>query len=926
MEPEYFCVEPNSRGRDFEIDFNSSQTNASLTNSVFSTSMQGREEQRRRVNDVTHSLFTSTVFHTLNQMRREIRGFLRSLDAQKIGNNPVLFDKKKFVLTPTGWLIVNSWKHSPSFHETQGAFIQLKNKIDELANKIHVFLPRSRDDCPEVAYVFACKLIDIRSIVQSVARHGVQQLSTNYLNLRRASEAESIHTLGEEAFKRLEEATGELFNKLLTYFPQLAEDIKLGEFQLGARHYLNKRDRYCAQLREVKWSSEGGVVIPNKLLLASHKDSERTYNKIALRNAANFMQLPSMVNSLLTQSESVWMPLRPTLEGDEIVFGKGVRGTCERDQGGSVNLYNVYYKRSPNNELIGMSTSAINTPIKAQQFLGAIQEIKAKNHYPETEKNNRWVFHQLNSFFSEKQLLSDVHCQVANIETSFQETDPHASVLHINTAFNAASDFPLEDPESVLKINIESLAQLVGYARADIRWLIEEQDLIKLLSEQESSSGEEGSTFSIGETGSRSTDPFEEGEPKSTNALKEQEQREQSLQCLWKQFEDGCKEVVNRAKTIKKLKRQLREPSVSQDHIPSNFSSREVPANDMTENNRSLVISAPSLVKEVSDGSEGPPRKTLAAVLSRQQSELKNILSTLFNNIEDFLSEFQEEAKRDDIKAPYFSRVSLILEVLSKIFALQLKCDVAPPLSRTSEIELFLLLYRLLGIKVVLTCKSGLDRSGHIVAINDALSRLESELYKSYLNKSNNQDDYAVFLAQQQSARSLFHLIVNIDENRRQLFLLGNAILAEDPSGAVVSDLKWLERDSQGATDVNFREMLLIKIREADRVKGQEEELMCTLHYLELVMAHLLGTQLEKTFFSTGVFGLKYHYRASWLRKAIVMNPHPLERFPQFIFTREGKPVQLLTYSPGGWVFSESVVITSAGGALISRLSHLRGK
>lgn len=294
-----------------------------------------------------------------------------------------------------------------------------------------------------------------------------------------------------------------------------------------------------------------------------------------------------------------------------------------------------------------------------------------------------------------------------------------------------------------------------------------------------------------------------------------------------------------------------------------------------------------------------------------------------------------------EIKPPNLAvkRALLFYQLLDDIFMNQL--DSAKPMSPTSEIERYLLLYRMLNLKPVFICKKGLDRSGAVRALAEAQYHLEELFYKAALEtqKEEKVPDAARFEAQQ----DLYFLLKEMDTRKAELFRLTLEIAAE-LQFPLVKDLNDEKTESaakvaqdnlvRGQTPIQNEHQKIIptNLRNSLQKKLEEKidvEKATDLYHFQVYLEMVLGASLleqEKTLNDSGALGFKYHHDdPRWLyRKA--KNPHPPERWPLFLLTDQNVPIQILEIHTG-WLngfYKDPITITPAGLALTHRLSQLR--
>ncbi len=805
----------------------------------------------------------------LNQERKVIKGFLKSLSHELIQSS-MAFNEKLFVLEPRGWIKQKGGR----FTAIQSGFIQLGKKIESLTVAIESFNPTSLQECPRAVLAFFHGLRKIQVIAKQKSRLGLGSLCTNYKDQSKADKAESLKELGESAFMKLNAATQLLRGKIAPYFKEeLAIDSELQKLLLPVASHMRKSGDCLIHLDEVTWSFDTGVCIPRALIKEWYRDArlKSKYPEVvtgaAYLNAANLIQVSASALPMPVQNGTAsWVPLRPSRQNGVIVLAEendGVTGTYERKLGAK-DLCNVYFRTTDG----CISTSAIDTPLKAAQISAVIKHVLDTVEHP----NGRWILHQLNSFFTETQLIKDVHAQIPHIEEELRQKQPNVTLMHINTPLNAATALPWENAKSVTKINIDSLAQMAHFVMGDIDQLLDLSG--KLLPE-------------------------------------------------WETFQESVATVLKLALKIKELKK-AKDASLN----PPQRTSRSTTGSSSEE---SILIEEDAQPEEEINGlplvdEESIEDKEPPSDLSKMQVELNAALCTFLKRVGGLITALS--IAEEDFIAMHAERTHLILEVFQAILALQLDAKDKPTLSRCSEVELFLLLDRLLNIKRIISCYSGLDRTNTVVAMDDSLECL-FESFKHFHstqligNKRSNSkllgskinDDEVNTVAETRAYRNLFQLIVNIDGNRAKLIELGDASLKQVPANSVMSTIekKEIEEIKDGA---DLREIIIQKIDQLqlpDHQALNPDILKYTLIYLELMTKHLITTQ-RKTFSSTGLLGYRWH----WENWVVGANPHPKQRLVQFIGA-QGHYLQL-TYRET--YFYDSV--TAAAIQIFSRLSYMR--
>lgn len=821
----------------------------------------------------------------LNPHAEAIRGFLISVDANRIGKGLVRYDREKFQLLPRSeyfnshkmqWILTIG-ETTATFDATQEAFVHLIEKIEFLGRHISKFDPQKAEDCPKESQDFLVDLIETQRIIEGIARIGLAQLRANYMLADKNDNATTLGGMGEKAFTLLSEMERNLTVKLVGHIPEFSERVALEKFFVGAKEILSSRAAYCANLRGVSWNPINGTMIPEGLIENCFRDVYRAKpTKQALRVAANYIKFPLKALSIPAQGGAVqWKPLRPVLGERGICFEQGVVGTCERDGAGSANLCNLYYRADREDASLIVSSGAINSPIKAKQLAAAI--VHMQSEIPPV--NGRWMIHSLYSYWGESELINGVHANLSLIETSLRERLERVDVsfLHVNTCFNAASYYvPYENDRSLRNINLESLGLLINYVLADASDLLKDLEI-----------------------------PYF---PKEGGGY----------------FSEQCRLVLDLAREIMSIKSRINgdktnkaaEPPgqlddrfifIEGDEVPKVAIDGDLQNRELgSEHSRELSDELDAIVKELPKGI-----RDLKVLLTQKQSQLFETLHRITNHVRE-VRDGLEVLNREQIHLPV-RQALLMFKVLHQVLSLQLRKAESPSLSRCGEIECFLLLYRLLKINTVIICWSGLDRSGAVRALADSQSQLVRTYYQQNLDRLGEATELDRAAAWNEAGHKMFDLILHLDQNRDKLLVMAAAI---QPQLQVSRVEQWEDTNASPT----IRQELIQRIT-AEHPDLAGERLIDTLYYLELVVSHLLGTETEKTYLSTGAPGLKYLQNAKWLKRFFA-NFHPLDRWPPFL-SAQGKTIRLLDISQG--FRSNTLKITPIATALILRLSKWRG-
>lgn len=828
---------------------------------------------------------------------RSVRHFLLSLDAVLIGTGLMWYDKDNFLLLPrSSWFnnhtfqwVVNIGNKTATFEAVQESLTTLISKIKTIGTSITVF-DATHHDCVPPQHLLI-DLIRLQIVIDGVAHLGLRRLADNYTSAAKQQKAASITALGSQAFEQIGKLRNELQAKLLPHVPGLDVTITLEQYAFKAKTLLQNRDAYRETLRIVAAHPATGLCIPADLIDQCLMDS--TYNskpnRDALRIAAQFICIPKMAQPIPTLGNtSFWMPLRLVKEGDIIVIDPGVWGTCERTSGGGDNICNVYFRVTPDTKQIAISCGALNTAAKAEQLAKVMQE--ALKFVPEA--NERWVVHQLNSFRQEARLIRDVHTHVYLNEGYFRGVlkNPGLSLLHFNTCFNSATMFASEDVQALKTINCDSLAKIAEYVLADLKQLLKGKPVLHQL---------------MGE----GSDDFKQ---KCGSVIRLADELKKLKQQIKRQ--NGC-ETLDRIASIENMMGVLKDNTIIsgvKSELPSLFDSDETDEQRLKQvtlenERRGLEKDLPAQLKELNEQ------------LLKKQEELEKCLVVFKTSIAAAILALQQSSDG----SPDSQQALLILQVYEQILNVQLKQPGFKPLSRSTETELFLLLYRLLNIKPIIICWSGLDRSGAVRSLADAQARSEREFFDAALSQKPDRRLENQFAARVEACNNLYRMIINFDTHRDELFSMINAIVSQSKGQAtLISDLT-RSFASQPDPSLNIRDALFAKIDEKypAQLGPKGEILKTTQRYLELVAGQLLGTEAEKTLFSTGVVGFKYLHDTYW-PKSYFANPHPPDRWPMFCFVGN-KAVKLLDFSEG-WM-SNSLNVTPAAITIFLRLSQLRG-
>ena len=210
-------------------------------------------------------------------------------------------------------------------------------------------------------------------------------------------------------------------------------------------------------------------------------------------------------------------------------------------------------------------------------------------------------------------------------------------------------------------------------------------------------------------------------------------------------------------------------------------------------------------------------------------------------------------------------------------------------LSRTTEIELHLILDMLTGAITEINCKSGLDRTGFLRCLWDALRQMLKTFIEN--NKKSMEEPQATIQAYQQ----LLDLVLHQDQYTEELDKLQMELVDEKHlQKNIASTLHDLDRADPLSEGI--RALLVKKIEEKFSSKEPQKvpKLIHALEYQDLVAANYFQVAQIITLESTGGAGMKYGQDTGVLAP-VSANPHPLKRLPMFVTTDQGQLLQLYT-------------------------------
>lgn len=887
----------------------------------------------------------SRLLVTVDQIQR----FLLSLDPNDIGKGFVRYKEEEFYLEPCSkwtsnhtyqWL-VNRGDDNATFEGVMGAFIELKNKVNTLKTVIDQFTPNSPDDCPDEAQELSLRLIDLRMIVSQTAINGLEQLYKNYQSSwNRKKKPITLRDKGMSSFEIMKELEETLIRKIVEHRPEFGLNVQLRQDHPHADILIGQRDRYRETIRATVWLPDLGTVISDHLIQQSINDvSGPKPIRVGLKLAAKSLKLPRLAQPIHPhRTQYAWIPVRPEIDEDgQITLQDGVYGTCERNLKRSNTVCNLYYIHYDDAKQLVLGCGTIDNPIKAEQIVALLRR--------ELDKcaSGRVVIHQLNSWFNETNLIRNVHAQIDFIQEQLDTLIPERKVrvLHFNTAFNAATKVPLynEDLRSVNEVNIDSLAQLLQWVHEDLHLLVahsqetpdEGVDLLK-----ERVADRDG--FGLTENDSNPT-PHVDSESHVNDSLSpDPSQTDETASNrshplifdLLSTLSEKCKSVHELVENIRTIKQLLRNNSPTRQQ-PSEIYSLSSSSTDFPETTASsshaersplrASIDSPDLQRDRLSNIQTPIR-AISNKLEKNQIDLKQELIDVAKRILPELIAFFQKCSEESPRAPIAKKAILILSVLQEIYRVQFGIPGDIQHSRCSEIEFFLLLYRLLNINPIITCKSGLDRSGNIRALTDSQIEIERIIFERMKDEDPHSDDS---LGKIKASEQIFNMIQRFDQNRETLFEMAKNVFTSHQVLPATDQISW---DKTVPTLINIKEKLFEALVQMNLPPTDLQLLKDTENYLELVNRHLIG-EILRTEASTGASGLKYHHSDSayWFSpRKVAANPHVLQRMTFFIQTESGKYIQMINYSPPATRWSHPTIsFTNLGIWLIERNSQLRG-
>lgn len=239
-------------------------------------------------------------------------------------------------------------------------------------------------------------------------------------------------------------------------------------------------------------------------------------------------------------------------------------------------------------------------------------------------------------------------------------------------------------------------------------------------------------------------------------------------------------------------------------------------------------------------------------------------------------------------------------------------------LERLQEIEMHLLNDIALGVVTEINCKSGLDRTGLIRSMWDAMRQMYNLFYSESLVSAPNDPSLAKAL----SYEALLAMLCNHESAIADVNEMISEIIVENKI-VCMTDLFHLVDNPKVSTVRNLKGLLIAKIRSKYKIaEGSENEspkyreLMNAFNYQNLVAANLIKVAKLVTMESTGVPGMKWGKNYGTLD--LGANPFPPKRMPRYIIiSGMQKVIQLV---------DERNNLTPAGVQFLIRWGNLRGE
>lgn len=809
----------------------------------------------------------AAYWESLNKERKIIKDFLKSLNKKVIGegqlvcvNNYKFEPRSSYSNYRIPQYIATIGNDTANFDSTEGNFIAVKEKVEKLIKELEKFRPASEDDCSIESQRFYNKLLRLQSIIKTTAKDGLKQLSENYGTYYSQKEKNlKLKVQGKDLFNKVNILTDSLKIKLENFISNIKEKMTLEDCLLKARKLVQEKERDIADGRNISWTPENGTRIQYDMVVKSHKNIKMV-KKLSIGEKA----VKNAANSIKLSTQAIPIPSQNgSAEWVPFRIQESYNGEIYFEPG------TVGICENSKDDLCNLYSKFDPRTENYTILTGAINTpfkgkefialiLDLKNRKDLKKIPNDWVYHQLDSHSTEGELINAVQAQVKEIET--------------NMKINQTTSMKISQTNfCLMSVN---------------------------------------TPFNVAST-----------------YLGDQKFAADINKKSWSQI-------------IK----------IAEVKILTSLSLTQFKYNDNI-----AWIEFNSLVEKP---------------LNEVQEKLELIQNKIKPLKENLLSQIQLNSENK----PHYDQAILILKIIEMLLASHLKLIGAPLISPITEIELYFLLYRILGFSVIISCADGLDRTAAAAAIDDSLSRLvqillpehEEKVVRKKIIKSNQgiEEDQLgerckyftenltdglkqdiKLTATIDVYTAIFDLIINLDINRTTIFKLTDQAMKDlsfsltpeektfIPANRVeggfrqkimekVSYIAEINKYEENNKQLNDQDEIIKNNEAIKQLINKAEVLRNTLYYLEIFATHLLGTQNERIFYSSGVWGFKYHYETGKVLRTPSANPYPLDRLPPFIFTENDDPIQLHSYTEG--IFSTKIKLTPLGETVIFGLSELR--
>lgn len=626
-------------------------------------------------------------------------------------------------------------------------------------------------------------------------------------------------------------------------------------FPSQAQWMVESSNSYKENLEQVKFDKKNQVVVlPKSVVDDSLLDAElrknvnkKSLHKEHIANETNKNAKPAKI----AKKHAEWKAVRIDDEG-KMHFNE-VHGTSfvSSDPKDKLNphLTNIHYRQLPNGRL-SISCGVINTPQKAAELAAVIKHLKGDD-----TADVKIIMQQLNSNSNEYHLVTGQHHASQRLNAALDPNNRQA-VAHLNLASNASSNLPTaqEDWYSYEQ-NILGLAQIIGWTqiRDDQEGTIE--NLKKMATV---------------------VDTLRMDMVDSQNAAEQQKVR----------IKENYAKITNLQKEIKLLRGNKTPEGIAY------LATLRTQLDECTTQTPLLEQGLNNLDSNIA--SIKPP-------LAEAEKSLKKLLEKT-----RVLCKEQAKIPGTDPKQV------LAFNILDQMIARQTSAKDKEPISRVSELEQHLFLVMLLNedkdIVIVINCKSGIDRTGLVKALWEAMHDLRDKYKKEGLS------DIDCF-------KKIHALLQNLDRFATDIDNACYDIASKNP-GSFAKNLNEIDHASPG--DAIFGQI--------QQYLSDKPNIQDAWFYEQRVLKAYFRLVIPATVESTSAAGAKYgHNKAQegwtgWVTSSVSANPLPFWRLPPFLGandpkTGELKAVQL--YTKGGRIYYHWP--TEAGLDLILRNSLLRG-